>query len=204
MLDQEDGNRQFIAQPPDERHHLHRLARVHARGRLIQQQEFWSGGQRARDFQPALIAVGQVLGQKISLALQADKLQQVHSLAGGLLLLPDHLRRASDRAQPGRMQARMHADQDILQRRHVREEPDVLVRSRDPQLGDAVRCHPVQDDAVEHDRAFLGPVEPGDTVEEGRLAGAVGSNHAVDGPFFHVQIQLVDGDETAEAFGQQA
>ena len=42
------------------------------------------------------------------------------------------------------------------------------------------------------------PVEPGDEVEEGRLAGAVGADQRRDVPALHLEVVDVDGGHAAE------
>src|SRR5699024_1569429 len=67
MLDQKDGNVEGIPDLDDVVHQLGGLGGVHARRRLVQQQERGIGGQGTDDLQPALSAVGQgarlVVGQ---------------------------------------------------------------------------------------------------------------------------------------------
>jgi hypothetical protein len=113
----------------------------------------WLGGQRTSDLQPALVAVGQVAGQPVALALQADEAQQPARLhrARRLLAHPPGAQTAPIQVP----QVVVLADEDVLERAHVAEEADVLVGPGDAQLGDLVRPEPVDRDAVEGDLALV-------------------------------------------------
>ena len=61
VLDEQDREAEVAAQPRDQaRSRSCRLLGVHARGGLVEQQELRVGGERPRDLEPALVAVGQV------------------------------------------------------------------------------------------------------------------------------------------------
>ena len=80
----------------------------------------------------------------------------------------------------------MASDEDVLQHGHVGEEPDVLEGAGDACLGDQVGLGR-QDGALVADRALGGDVQPGEAVEEGGLAGAVGADESDD-------LARVDGE----------
>ena len=110
-------------------HHLPGLGGVHAGRGLVQQQQLGLAGQGAGDLQPALVAVGQVLGQQVALG-PADrrKLEHARRLPRTASASSCRVRRrAKDGAEPARLQLRVHADQDVLDGRHVGKEADVLV-----------------------------------------------------------------------------
>src|SRR5437879_1895104 len=54
--------------------------RVEAGSRLVEKQQLGIGGERASNFQPALLAVGQIAGIVLRLALEADQLEQLHRM----------------------------------------------------------------------------------------------------------------------------
>ena len=58
--------------------------------------------------------------------------------------------------------------------------------------------------AVEPDRAGVGPVEPGDEIEQRRLAGAVRADDADELALGDVEIDAIDGGQAAEAPRQPA
>ena len=76
-----------------------RLLRVHAGGRLVEQQQLGLGRQRARDLELALLAVGQVLRELVALGPETDELEPLVGDVERLLLLALELRRAKHRAQ---------------------------------------------------------------------------------------------------------
>jgi hypothetical protein len=53
---------------------------------------------------------------------------------------------------------------------------------------------------TEENLSNLRPVKAGDTIEEGRLASAIGSDDAVDAMFLDHDIQITHGNQPAEAF----
>src|SRR3712207_8284771 len=53
--------RSVVADPADQPHGLLRLLGVHPRGRLVEQEDARLGGEGARDLEPPLVAVRQVL-----------------------------------------------------------------------------------------------------------------------------------------------
>ena len=54
-----------------------RLLGVHARRRLVEEQELRVGRERPRDLEPALVAVREVAAQLVALALQAHEGEQL-------------------------------------------------------------------------------------------------------------------------------
>ena len=65
-----------------------RLARVHAGGRLVEQQHRRPQGQRPGDLQPALVAVGEVAGVLPGRLADADEVEQLQRVVVRLPLLP--------------------------------------------------------------------------------------------------------------------
>ena len=92
----------------------------------------------------------------------------------------------------------MHPDEDVLERRHLREEADVLERPADAEVRDRVRRLPRYVGAVEDDRASRRLVDAGEHVEERRLTCAVRPNEADDPALGDDEVDVVDGDEAAE------
>ena len=121
-------------------------------------------------------------------------------------------------------------DQQILEHRHAREQPDVLERAGDPRAaGDEIVRHALEQEqrAVaarqaarvakgqrieivpyggvamgERDPPFARLVEAGDAVEHGGLAGAVRPDQRGDVAAPDGERQAVDGDEAAEPHGE--
>src|ERR1700726_2657494 len=81
---------------------------------------------------------------------------------------PDQRRRRLDGAQP-----RMRADQDILHHAEIAEDATELERTRDAVGRQLLRSKAGDGLAIKTDLAAVRPVESGNEVEQGRLAGTV-------------------------------
>src|SRR5207237_5865829 len=90
-------------------------------------------------------------------------------------------------------------DADVVQRRHVLEEPDVLEGARDADPGHLVGTGARDLLALEPDRPRGGGEEPGHAVEEGGLPGAVGADQREDPSGLDLEAHPVHGGQTAEA-----
>ena len=90
----------------------------------------------------------------------------------------------------------------VVDHAHVEEEPQRLERARYAALRDRVRRQPTRLVAVEQDLAGFGPVDPGDQVEQRRLAGPVRPDHADDLVLVDDEVEVVDHDEAAERHRQ--
>ena len=192
---------EVAAQLAEEVGHLERLGRVHAGRRFVEQQQARLVGQGAGDLQPALVAVRQLHRQAVAATLEPHEVEQAERLDVGLLLLVALGRRAHDRAEPGRVEVVVLADEDVLDRGHAREQADVLVRPRDAVVGDLVRAQRVDRVAIERDAALVHVEEAGQAVEERRLAGAVRPDDARDRAFLEFEVELADGGQAAEPLG---
>src|SRR3990172_3631532 len=95
----------------------------------------------------------------------------------------------------------VHADEDVLQDRHLRKETDVLEGPADAELCNPIRGQADEGTPVESDGAPIGLIHPGKHVEECRLPRSIGTNDGDDLPLWHRTVHLIDGNETAEALG---
>src|SRR5438132_1060996 len=90
-------------------------------------------------------------------------------------------------------------DEQVLQRRQLREDADELESAPDAAAGDLPGLEAVDPPAAEAHAAGIEPLDTGDAVEERRLARAVGADEAVDARRFQRQRDVVDGGHAAEA-----
>src|SRR2546421_62742 len=90
-------------------------------------------------------------------------------------------------------------DEQVLQRRQLREDGDERESAPDAAAGDLPGLEAVDPPAAEAHAAGIEPLEPGDAVEERRLARAVGADEAVDARRLQRQRDVVDGGHAAEA-----
>jgi len=100
-----------------------------------------------------------------------------------------------------RARSQVTADHDVLERGHVGEQADVLEGPRDPCAGDLVRRAHLERLAVELELASVAGVQPGERVEEGRLARAVRTDQAVDLALVDTERNLAQRLHPAEALG---
>ena len=92
----------------------------------------------------------------------------------------------------------MGADPDIVEHRKIGKQRDVLEGAADADFGDPVRRARQDALAFHQDVAGARLVEPGEAVEERRLAGAVRSDQAEDLALVHVERHAIQRDDAAE------
>ena len=129
-------------------------------------------------------------------------LEDLDRVLARLALLREHGVRMQHGADRPRLGARMLADEDVLQYRHVAEEAQVLERARDPALDDEVRRQTGDVLAEEQDVPAVGRVHAGDQVEERRLAGAVRADQGDDAAGLDAEVHVLDRGDAAEGLEQ--
>ena len=121
-----------------------RLDRVHARVRLVEQQDLGLDADRARDLEPTLVAVRQVAGRAVALVGESEQLEQLQGLdrpAPVSRRRNDGLDRSAPRVDGlGRA---LERDLDVVEHRQLAEQPDVLERPADAQPRDVEAGVPV-------------------------------------------------------------
>src|SRR5581483_12477774 len=95
-------------------------------------------------------------------ALETAEGEQLERPLASLPLLAADARRPHDAGQDAALQVTVHADEHVLERRHLAEEPDVLEGAADAAVRDRVRRLPGDVAAVEHDPARGGRVDAGE------------------------------------------
>ena len=129
-------------------------ARVQVRHRLVQQQQGRAGGERAREGDALLLALGELVGPPRRQRLDTEQLQRLASTRYGS--------RGSGR---GQAQAEGH----VVQHRQVGKQARVLGH----QAHGPLRCRQRSDvDAVDLDMPAGGRLEPGHHAQQRGLAGA--------------------------------
>src|SRR4051794_21566162 len=98
----------------------------------------------------------------------------------------------------------MRTDQDVVHDAEIAEDAAKLKRARDAMARQFLRRMTRDGLPVETDFAGIGPVEPGDQIEQGCLAGAVRADDADQIAFGEVEVDAVDGGESAKTPGQSA
>ena len=108
---------------------------------------------------------------------------------------PGELQRIRDDVARG---ARMGADAHVVEHRKIGKQRDVLEGAADADLGDLVRRTRQDARAFHQDIAGTRLIEPGETVEQRRLAGAVRPDQAEDCALMHVEGHAIQRDDAAE------
>ena len=180
------------------------FGRVHPGGRLVEQQQARFTRQRAGDLDPALVAVGQAARRCPAAASSPTK--RSSACARSRVSRSSRAVAPPGSSAPMKAGARAHvaADHDVLDHAQLAEQPDVLKRPGDAAAGDRVGRAAGDLGAVEADRPAVGPVQPRDDVEGGRLARAVGTDEGVDVAAAHRHVEPVDGGDAAEALDEPA
>ena len=182
VLDEQHGESELLLDESDQLHQLDFLGRVHPGGRFVEQEQLWPCGERANDFEPALIAVGQRTAGRIALCRQTKDLQQLNDV--GSISRSSRVESLCRAAERGKCRAAVHVagGAHVVENAERTEETDVLKCAGDAAGGDAVGT--VTDDrfAGESDPASGWPVDAGDQIEDGRFAGAVRADEADEFP----------------------
>ena len=223
MLDQKDAEVELLLDSLDEAGQVVGFLRVHARCRLIQQQQARPGGQSPRDFKPSLLAVGQADGQLIPQILQADHFQHLEGQCAQALFFLEVQVQGGGEQVAGAVQVR--GDQHVFKYGLGLEQADVLEGAGQAQPGDPVGRgfdrlleYPsvlarVQGlhfalRMVGYDQLVFIPHLPvggfvyaGDAVEGRGFAGAVGADQRHDLAAVDMHAQVIDGDHAAKLHG---
>ena len=195
---------EFVAQPTDETEQVTRLDRVHAGIGLVEQQHSRARPDGPRDLEPALVAVGQVAGESIALVLESGQPEQLERLRLELALRALERRARQEGADQRRRRLALEPDLDVVEDRQVAEQADVLEGTADSHPGDGVGRRAGDVATVERDRAARWPEEPGQEMEQRRLAGAVRTDDAVDRQRVETKLVVDQRLEAAERLGQAA
>src|SRR5206468_2601334 len=183
VVDEQDAHSVVIADRPHDGRELGHLGLGQAGGRLVEEQEARLRGERARDAEPALVAVGKPPGRLVTADLQPEQLQQ-------------------PRGAPAR-QARPRAgaeggDLDVLAYGQTGERPAVLERAREPEAATAVRAPRGDVASLEGHGAGRWKVEASEDVDERGLAGAVRPDQAHDLVAVELEGDVSEGVDSLE------
>jgi hypothetical protein len=199
VVDQQHGGAAFGDDAADQRRHLPPFVRVHARHRLVEQQQPRAHHQGARQFHTLLHAIRKAADRPVADRAEVEEIDD-------LGIDPRGQRRllAPRRAEPRRCREAVGAqfgvrpELDVLEHRHALEQRDVLEGAGDAAARAAVGGQGEQVVAGEPHRAGRGPVETRDDVEQRRLAGAVGADDGGDPVGYRARRHLRKGRKPAE------
>ena len=199
MLDEEHRQRELAPKEPDQPRQDLGLARVHPRRGLVEQQEARLRRQRTRDLEASLVPVRQVAGHVVGLVAEADEAEKVVGPPPSARFLGDDGGRAEDRPRDRPGEPAVPAHEHVVEGGELLEEPDRLEGARDAARHDGVGPEPDEAPPLEGDAPGVRLDEAGHHVEEGRLARAVRPDQSDDRGGRDQEVDLVDGDEAAEA-----
>src|SRR5215472_16751504 len=198
VLDERDRRPELVVHVEDEAAHVFLFLDVHARHRLVEQQELGLGGQRAGKLDALLQTVRQAAGRRLADRLDLEEVDDPFDEGAVLELL------APGRAPVERLEQKAAAHlqespgHDVVEHAHALEQGDVLERARDAEGGHVGRRQMRAVAALERDRALVGVIEAADGVEQGGLAGAIRADDRHDLAALDAQADPIDGDESAE------
>ena len=170
------------------------LAGIEARGRLVEQQHGRIGRQSAGKFDQALVPIAEARDRLARARSEPDKIEC------GLGAPPQRRGACGDE----RVAFAFGADDDIFERSHRAEQPDVLEGAREAEGGALVRRQAGHFDAVDENRARIGAVEPGDDIERRCLAAPVGADQRMHAAAAHLKIDAVDRLQAAKILDETA
>src|SRR5262245_22681949 len=189
VLDPHDRNAEFTPDPPQHVGGAGHLGGVEAAQALVGEQQHRAGGQGPRQLELLEPARAEQRCRRLGIGGQADQLQ--------------HLARAGHRRRLAvpRVDAVVRGDGDVFQDRELAERAGDLERPRHAAVADLVGGEPAELGAAEPDRPRGGDEGPGDAVEQRGLARAVRADEPEDLALVHLERDLVQGGEPAEALG---
>jgi hypothetical protein len=199
VLDQEHGlvtlQLYLIDEVEDHRH----LVEAHARGRFVEHEDPRLQRQEDRDLELALVAVRQRRRRKCRSRRELDPIQPAHRL----LAQPRVARGDAEKIEPD-LGDGLHREAHVLENTEVGVEIRELERAAKTAAGALRRAEPGDVSAEQADAAVRRLQLPGDQIEVGRLAGAVGTDDRGERALTKSAGHCIDGDLPAEADGQIA
>ena len=175
--------------------------RVHAGHRLVEHDQLRIGHQRPGHLEQLALTARQAAGELVAHVVEPEPLEQRRRRGSVMLVL---LARATatgtgrPRCRSPRLAGR--AEAHVLDDRQPGQALGQLERAHHAEAGDLVRRRrPPTSCPSKRPRPAVGLVEPGEQVEERRLAGAVGADQRGDLVALDLDVVDVDGGEAAEA-----
>ena len=174
MLDQQNAHAAG-ANAANDFHQARHLHGIHPCRRLVEQQDPGPHGQRARNLQPLLLAIGERLCGPMHPLAEREPLDAILRLAAKAALRP-----GIDCAEMRKECLAMDglANAHVVQHRLSLEQPQVLKRTRKTGLHDGFRLGCGDIHAIQHHRARRCLVDAREQVDGGGLARTVGADQA--------------------------
>ena len=185
VLDQKDCESGFAVELAQNRDDPVGFGRPQASHRLVEQQQFRIGGERARHFEPFAVRQRQRRRALEAFVVEVEPAQ--------------HLVRMRTRGvDVTAMQQR--ADDDVVLDAQARERPHDLKGAADAAPANTVGRQMLDALAGESDGAAIGRKHSGDHVEQRGLAGTVRADHGEDAALGHLEADPVHRHKPAKPF----
>ena len=178
--DQDDGAPLRLEVAQDAEQMVGLLRRQHAGG-LVQDQDAGAAEQGLEDLDPLLHAHGQARHRRVEVDLEPIVALECRDLG------------PRPRGTVGEREAALGTEQQVLQDRERLDQHEMLVDHADARPDRVLRALDGSLLAVDQDGAAVGLVEAVEDVHQGRLAGAVLADDAVDRPRRHDQVDVAVG-----------
>ena len=193
LMGDEHDRGALVAKLTHDVHQLVGLLRSEDGGRLVEDEYPGIPRQRLDDLHTLLDADGEIADDRVGVDLEAEALSDVAHVLACLGEV--------EAAEPLRL---LVAEHDVLGDREDGDEHEVLVDHADAGGHGIPRPTEMLHDVIEEDLALIGTVQAIQDVHEGRLAGTVLAEQRVDLTRLDDEVDVVVGDEPAEAFGDPA
>ena len=180
-----------VAEVADDLQQALGLGFLQGRGRLVEDQDVGLVEQRAGDLDQLLLAEAQRGERAVEVDVEADRLEHRLGLAAH--------RPAVERDPGGE---RLAAEEEVLEDVEVGEERQLLGDDRDPLIGRLAGVAEGDPLAVELERPLIRGGAADDDLDQRRLAGAVGAEQGVHLTRVDLEIDAIEGLDTAIALGE--
>src|SRR6266511_2796018 len=196
-----DDDHRDSARANDRAHDVHNrrlLARGHAAGRFVEEEQLGLERIGDRDVEQLALAVGDCAGKHHCRAVEAEAAQHV------VRLRPYGVVAARQRCQVERLAlAREDGERDVVGTGEVIEQVDDLEAPRDARLDALVRRLAGDVVVLEDDLSAVGPQEAAHEIDEAGLARTVGADQGEHFTLVHDEVDCVHRAVLAERLGQR-
>ena len=139
------------------------------------------GGKGTGDFEAPLITIGQVFAHVVgTLGVEPHIIEELVGFLAASGFFAAHPCHIGQNPQHTGAHAGVHAHHHVFDSGHIGKQTDVLEGTADPSGSHIVGLEPHQRLAGKGNRPGSGDVQPGNHVEKGGFAGAIGTNQAGD------------------------
>src|SRR5690606_8656710 len=192
---------EFVIHIEDKAAHVLFLFDIHARHRLIKQQDLWLGRQRPRQFDPLFQTIWQPAHRRLADVLDFQKVDDLLDL----LTVFDLFALGATPPQGLAPDRRLHHVQapghDIVQNGHAIEQRNILKGAGNAQPRYLIGSHRAAPLTAKPDLTLLRDVKSGNHVQHRGLARTVRADYGADLALADVEADVLDRRHAAKAQG---